>query len=243
MNDDKNKNQNGIDDIDLGLDFDQEAEGAVRHAAGQTGSSLMKALVDDPADASSREDEKYLKIPQSKVIILRKILEGIRDNLGSALSILADPDTETSMKAGKALVVDHAIPDKMIASQRESRVIEGVFDGEMMVGPDGKQYSIPANYASKSKLVEGDMLKLTIAPSGTFMYKQIGPVERTRIAGTLAEDANGNFHIIEGDRRWRVLTASVTYYRGIPGDSIVVLVPKEGNSRWAAVENIIKQGV
>ena len=46
---------------------------------------------------------------------------------------------------------------------RAGRVIEGVFDGENMIGPDGKQYSVPANYASKSKLVEGDILKMKIS--------------------------------------------------------------------------------
>src|SRR3989338_10359289 len=56
------------------------------------------------------------------------------------------------------------------------KVIEGVFDGQNMIGPDAKQYPVPANYASKSKLVEGDVLKLTIAEDGSFIYKQIGPV-------------------------------------------------------------------
>ena len=42
------------------------------------------------------------------------------------------------------------------------RIIEGVFDGYQMIGPDGTKYSVPANYSSKSKLVEGDLLKLTI---------------------------------------------------------------------------------
>ena len=61
----------------------------------------------------------------------------------------------------------------------EERIVEGVFDGQGMVGPDGKQYSVPANYASKSKLVEGDILKLTITPRGSFIYKQIEPIEQT----------------------------------------------------------------
>src|SRR5580704_1021794 len=48
------------------------------------------------------------------------------------------------------------------------KVIEGVFDGQNMVGSDGKTYPVPANYASKSKLVQGDILKLTIADDGVF---------------------------------------------------------------------------
>jgi hypothetical protein len=32
----------------------------------------------------------------------------------------------------------------------------------------------------------------------------------------------------------------VTYFHGVPGDDVVIIVPKDGNSKWAAVENIIK---
>ena len=42
-----------------------------------------------------------------------------------------------------------------------------------MIGPKDKIFPVPANYASKSKLVEGDRLKLTILPNGSFVYKQI----------------------------------------------------------------------
>ena len=38
---------------------------------------------------------------------------------------------------------------------------------QIMIGPDGKNYPVPANYASKSKLIEGDILKLTITPNLT----------------------------------------------------------------------------
>ncbi|MFH1225809.1 MAG: hypothetical protein V1684_00780 [bacterium] len=123
----------------------------------------------------------------------------------------------------------------------EERIIEGVFDGQNMVGPDGKQYSVPANYASKSKLVEGDILKLTITPRGSFIYKQIEPIERKRLMGTLNEnEATGEFSVITEEGKWKVLTASVTYFKGGAGDEVVILIPQKGQSKWAAVENIIK---
>ena len=53
-----------------------------------------------------------------------------------------------------------------------------LYTSQVMIGPDGKSYPVPANYASKSKLVEGDILKLTIADDGGFIYKQIGPIAR-----------------------------------------------------------------
>ncbi|PIX89851.1 MAG: hypothetical protein COZ29_03005, partial [Candidatus Moranbacteria bacterium CG_4_10_14_3_um_filter_45_9] len=65
-------------------------------------------------------------------------------------------------------------PRKVDLDTMDGTVIEGAFDGQVMLGTDGKQYPVPANYASKSKLVEGDMLKLTITDNGAFLYKQIG---------------------------------------------------------------------
>lgn len=126
--------------------------------------------------------------------------------------------------------------------QHNAKIIEGVFDGQNMVGPDGKQYSIPANYASKSKLVEGDHLKLTITADGSFIYKQIGPVERSRLIGTLMRDeVTDEYRVLIGEKTYKVLLASITYFKGEVGDEVVVLVPKDRESSWAAVENIIKK--
>lgn len=123
-----------------------------------------------------------------------------------------------------------------------SRVIEGVFDGLHMVGPDGKRYDIPPNYASKSKLVEGDVLKLAISPEGSFLYKQIGPIERDRLVGILRKDGDKEEYVVMASGKdYHVLRASVTYFQGEPGDETVILVPKGGISDWAAVENILKK--
>lgn len=123
-----------------------------------------------------------------------------------------------------------------------AKIIEGAFDGQNMLGPDGKQYSVPANYASKSKLVEGDILKLTITRDGSFIYKQIGPVERQRIIGQLVRDeVTGEYKVTAEGKGYKVLLASITYFKGEAGDEVVILVPTVGDPRWAAVENIIKQ--
>lgn len=126
--------------------------------------------------------------------------------------------------------------------QEGAKIIEGTFDGQNMLGPNGKQYSVPANYASKSKLVEGDVLKLTITRDGSFIYKQIGPIARSRLIGQLTRDeVSGEYRVMADGRNLKVLLASITYFKGEPGDEVVVLVPATGETRWAAVENIIKQ--
>jgi len=129
-----------------------------------------------------------------------------------------------------------------VQKSSSEKIIEGVFDGQGMVGADGARYDVPANYASKSKLVEGDILKLTINNMGAFVYKQIKPIERERIVGILDQDPqNLQFYAVAGGKKWKLITASVTYFKGEAGDEVVFLIPVEGGSKWAAVENIVKK--
>lgn len=118
------------------------------------------------------------------------------------------------------------------------KVIEGIFDGENMIGPDGKVFPVPANYASKSKLVEGDKLKLTVADDGSFIYKQIGPVARKKVIGTLGFE-NNVYHVLAEGKAYNVLYASVTYFKAKSGDRVTIVVPEKEDATWAALENII----
>ncbi len=149
-------------------------------------------------------------------------------------------EAETSMGAAKELLVSLVGDEEIVASataeEALGKVIEGVFDGQNMVGSDGKTYPVPANYASKSKLVQGDILKLTIADDGAFMYKQIGPIPRKQIVGMLKQE-NGHYIVDVGTKQYRVLLASVTYFKAKPGDQVSVNVPEDDSlAEWAALE-------
>ncbi len=149
-------------------------------------------------------------------------------------------EAETSLAAAKELLVSIVGEDPTVTSsvteENLGKIIEGVFDGQTMVGSDGKTYPVPANYASKSKLVQGDILKLTIADDGAFMYKQIGPIPRKQVVGVL-ELKDGHYFVNVGVRSYRVLLASVTYFKAKPGDQVSVNVPEEDeHSEWAALE-------
>ena len=173
-----------------------------------------------------------------KLIELKNLIEAAEISLQQARRITLDlvGSEEEKMLAGEVKKSGNVLPTN------EGQVIEGVFDGQNMIGPDGKKYSVPANYASKSKLVEGDILKLTIDSSGSFIFKQISPVERKRLVGHLVKDKKSDeFVIIAGDKIYKVLLASITYFRGEEGDEVVILVPKDNDSNWAAVENVIKK--
>ena len=122
------------------------------------------------------------------------------------------------------------------------KIIEGIFNGENMLGLDGKEYNVPPNYASKSKLVEGDKMKLTITNNGKFIYKQIIPAEKRRLIGELVSDAaTGQWSVVSEGKMYKVLTASVTFYKGKPGDDVIFFIAKDRNCFWGAVENIINK--
>jgi hypothetical protein len=149
-------------------------------------------------------------------------------------------EAETSLAAAKELLVSLVGEDPTVAAaihdDPSGKIIEGVFDGQTMVGSDGKSYPVPANYASKSKLVQGDILKLTIADDGAFMYKQIGPIPRKQVVGVLIQE-NGHYYVDVNGRKLRVLLASVTYFKAKPGDQVSVNIPEDdSHAEWAALE-------
>ena len=187
------------------------------------------------------QKEENVIIAKSKMILVKKLLANIKENNERLIQLLAG---NLSSEDEAAISIAQLSDENFELNQDNSgqaRVIEGVFDGENMIGPDGKQYSVPANYASKSKLVEGDILKLTITATGTFIYKQIGPIERARVVGRLERSLDGEYFALADGKRWRLLTASATYYKGENSDEVVILVPKNGESKWAAVENIVRK--
>jgi hypothetical protein len=171
--------------------------------------------------------------PRTLALILQRLDEAER-NIQYVRQAL--DETETSVSPVTTTVASVDTPLDAGASER---VIEGVFDGKNMQGNDGEEYPVPPNYASKSKLVEGDVLKLTIGADGSFVYKQIGPVERRRVVGTLVIDENGNFGVKTPEKTYGVLLASITFYRAEEGDEVTVLLPTHGEAEWGAVENVI----
>ena len=166
------------------------------------------------------------ELPEKQVKRLKSLIQEAETNLAAAkellMSILGDDG--------------HVVTPANSREEVSGKVVEGVFDGQVMIGPDGKSYPVPANYASKSKLVEGDILKLTIADDGGFIYKQIGPIPRKQIIGTLVQH-DGAYYVEAQGREYRILLASVTYFRINIGDQVTIIIPAENpDATWAAVE-------
>jgi hypothetical protein len=176
---------------------------------------------------SDKDKQQILQNLATQMQVAQDTIKQVEEELkklGVSASDLPKPKKQQLVKPGEPQAV--------------GKVIEGRFDGQNMIGPDNKVYPVPANYASKSKLVEGDTLKLTIADDGTFIYKQIGPVERKKVIAKMSLE-NGQYVAMVGDKNYKVLYASVTYFKAQPGDEVTIVVPAEGDATWAAIEALI----
>lgn len=181
---------------------------------------------------SEKKDKKEMSDEEKvrKIQSLREMIDSAEKTIQSAKAMLLQ--FEGKKKTGRK---------RKFESDEEGTIVHGTFDGQIMIGADGKQYPVPANYASKSKLVEGDMLKLTITPDGSFIYKQIGPAERKHALGIVNQDEKGNYYIIADGKSYSVLLASVTYFKATPGDEVAIVIPRDIESSWAAIENVLQK--
>lgn len=172
---------------------------------------------------------------EDKILFIKKMI----DSASSAL--------ESAREALRALTGDGAPSDiysPKVLSQfsstetSEGKIIEGVFSGEKMIGPDGKEYPVPANYASKSKLVEGDHMKLTIGTDGKLTYKQTKRIPRKMVVGTLVKHDN-QYGVMVDEKVYRVLLASVTYHHAALGNTVSIEIPEVQDASWGAIEAVI----
>ena len=176
------------------------------------------------------------KLNLQKIALLSEMLQTAESSLRQARTVLS----EVLGKAGGEELLNSKLQSVSAPklSDDGDRVIEGIFDGEKMIGPDEKTFPIPANYASKSKLVTGDQLKLTIGSDGRFLFKQIGPVQRKHLVGPLTFE-DGQYKVIADGKAFKVLLASVTFFRADVGDEITILVPEDADCEWAAIEAVL----
>jgi hypothetical protein len=124
----------------------------------------------------------------------------------------------------------------------KAKVIEGIFTGKDMLGADKKLYPVPANYASKSKIVEGSKLKVTIKADGTYQYKIIDEIDYISTTGTLIKDGD-HFVVISQNGIYQVIPASVTYIQARIGDRVSIRIPKDIKATYAAIDTLVPADV
>lgn len=168
---------------------------------------------------------------------IRSRLQAIKYEVDELLKVFSQP---VSLPPAPTAFLPFPLSPEELSSSGVGRTLEGIFNGEKMIGTDSQEYHVPPNYASKSKLVAGDRMKLTITPTGSFIYKQIGPIERQRVIGVLDFNAEHNRWFVKTEHKeYRVLTASISFYKGKPGDEVILLAPLTGESEWATVDHLI----
>ena len=120
----------------------------------------------------------------------------------------------------------------------DSKIIEWVFTWEEMLGSDKNNYPVPANYSSKSKLVQWDKLKLTIAGNGKMLYKQIAPIERTFITWLVVKEKE-KYQVVAEGQTYDLLTAAVTHFKANIWDSVSVIIPTWKQATFAAIDSVL----
>lgn len=174
------------------------------------------------------------------ILQIQELIESANSSLKTAHALLrqltgvADADRER--------IVTRANTMSSVSAPVSGKVVEGIFDGQNMVDSQGQTYPVPANYASKSKLVEGDGMKLTITDEGKFIYKQIAPVKRRTVVGVLIQE-DGQYKVLAEGKPYRVLLASVTFYRAEVGDQVTILLPEGMEAKWGTVENVLPKHI
>ena len=134
------------------------------------------------------------------------------------------------------------LAEKLATYQEDEavKVVEWVFDWYFMVGSDGKKYPVPLNYASKSKLIPGDVLKLRIMPDWKLVYKLIWPAPRKYIKATLSKTDDNKYIAITDDWKSYFLNlAAVTYFKWKPWDELSIIINAEWKGDFAAIEALI----
>jgi len=117
--------------------------------------------------------------------------------------------------------------------------IKGIFDGVNMITEDGESYPVPDNYASKSKLLEGDGMELKISADGDYYYKIVNTIHRIRaIANIIKED--DQLFVFYDNKKYKLNASVISYYELKEGSKVMAVLPKFKKAKWAAIEGKIK---
>lgn len=171
---------------------------------------------------------------ESKLKALRDLIHSAQTSINSAKKLLNSMVGDTD--GGEDFDID-ASSTSSYASW-DLQIVEGVFTGESMLGPDGNTYPVPQNYASKSLLVQGSKLKAIIEPTGRIKYKIIGEIPFETKVGIVTKNGE-KYQINTSEKSYNVLMAAVTFHKCEVGDTVSIRVPEGKNATYAVIEAVI----
>lgn len=211
----------------------------------QTSASVKKSSTAWSKSSSSNADimAKYSHMLQ----FVRNTLQGLEHDIKRIHQVVQqlekfDPSNSDSLAFENTIQEVIGMQDMKKYDDVDAQVIEGVFDGYFMVGVDQKKYPVPLNYASKTKLVPGDALKLKIMSDGKFVYKLMRAVERNHVRAILSVSDDNKYTAITDEWQPYFLNqAAVTFFKGKAGDELYIVTNADGSWSFAAIEAIIKK--
>lgn len=183
------------------------------------------------------------KKQESTYIKAKNLISQLENNIQELKNALAAPKKVSISKLKKDL---HKI--KSLATDLGIKIstneILWLYDGYNFVWQDGQNYSVPLNYASKSKLVPWDTLKLTIMEDWELRYKLINPASRKKTKAILNKNDDGRWIWTTKDNKSYILNlAAVTFYKWRPWDQATIIINPELDMQFAAVEIITKSNI
>lgn len=172
---------------------------------------------------------------QKKLAAVRDLIESAQKSIATAKKILS-----SLADGGNPEKMDEELDLSGLQSYKSgaSKIVEGVFTGESMLGSDGNMYPVPQNYASKSHLVQWSKLKATIGPDGKITYKIIEEIEFVTQVGLITLNRD-KYQVVSEWKTYNVLTASITFLKANIWDSVSLRLPKGKEATYAALEAVI----
>lgn len=173
---------------------------------------------------------------KKRIAAIRDFIDTAEKSLKNAKKLLREILEEENIDLSADLPLDTRGLSKYDSG--ESKIVEWVFTGEEMLWVDNNKYPVPVNYASKSKLVQWDKMKLTVDGNGKMLYKQIKQIERETKVGLLTQD-KWKYQVVADGTAYDVLTAAVTHFKAGIWDSVTILIPAGKEATFGAIEAVM----
>ncbi len=183
------------------------------------------------------------KDEKKKLKLLNGLISSIEGELESAKKILAEILSSENISETFKIDLNENFENSSSSGAFSNNSVDensifGIFVGNSIKAENGQTYPVNANYASKSRLVYGDKLKLIVKSDGKMVFKPVNLVERKWVIGELIQE-NGEYKVICENSVFDVLFASVTFYKAKPGDKLSIILPKDGKSPFATIDSIL----
>lgn len=178
---------------------------------------------------------------------LESQIQKVQQELDLLSKMLSTPSVSTTQKHQVPLPTPSAV-QLSTPSQPQPTVLidpkdlpgeEGTFDGYYINTDSGEKYEVPSNYAAKSKLVYGDILK-RIDEGGKKVFKQIHKVPRRKILGVLSNQGD-KWSLLTDGGSYEISSNAAIFNKAEPHDEASALIPDtEDHVPFATLDKVMK---